>query len=200
MLDQRVDCSGRAGDRAAHSGLAGNFDSEFSSGLPRSTWLLPFPSLLPDWNSPSCLRARPDTFLRSTPPIWRGARWLVWPSSRCSTGWAARTPCFFTGVCMAVAGTIWAVDRKARRSAAGRALFILVLIAVNYSGKLFDIVYAKGGVSRFRVGGVRALECHLARGSGYPGQGQGDRDRCRRLHLPDERRSQALAGRRGREI
>lgn len=52
---------------------------------------------------------------------------------------------FFTGVCMALAGTIWAVDRKARRSAAGRALFILVLIAVNYSGKLFDIVYAKGG-------------------------------------------------------
>ena len=50
----------------------------------------------------------------------------------------------FTGVCMAAAGTIWAVDRKARRSAAGRALFVLVLIAVNYSGKIFDIVYAKG--------------------------------------------------------
>jgi hypothetical protein len=46
---------------------------------------------------------------------------------------------------MAVAGTIWAVDRKGRRSAAGRALFILVLIAVNYSFNLFDIVYAKGG-------------------------------------------------------
>ena len=52
---------------------------------------------------------------------------------------------FFTGVCMALAGTIWAVDRKGRRSAAGRALFILVLIAVNYSFNLFDIVYAKGG-------------------------------------------------------
>jgi hypothetical protein len=52
---------------------------------------------------------------------------------------------FFTGVCMALAGTIWAVDQKARRSAAGRALFVLVLIALNYSGKLFDIVYAKGG-------------------------------------------------------
>ena len=52
---------------------------------------------------------------------------------------------FFTGVCMAVAGMVWAVDQKARRSAAGRALFLLVLIAVNYSGKLFDIVYAKGG-------------------------------------------------------
>ena len=53
----------------------------------------------------------------------------------------------FTGVCMALAGTIWAVDSRARKSAAGRALFVLVLIAVNYSGKLFDIVYAKG---RFR--------------------------------------------------
>ena len=52
---------------------------------------------------------------------------------------------FFTGVCMAIAGTIWAADPKARRSAAGRALFILVLIGVNYSGKFFDIVYAKGG-------------------------------------------------------
>jgi spermidine synthase len=52
---------------------------------------------------------------------------------------------FFTGVCMAIAGTIWAADRKARRSAAGRALFVMVLIALNYSGKLFDIVYAKGG-------------------------------------------------------
>ncbi len=51
---------------------------------------------------------------------------------------------FFTGVCMAIAGTIWAVDSRARRSAAARALFILVLIAVNSSFNLFDIVYAKG--------------------------------------------------------
>jgi hypothetical protein len=52
---------------------------------------------------------------------------------------------FFTAACMALAGTIWAVDSRARKSAAGRALFVLVLIALNYSGKLFDIVYAKGG-------------------------------------------------------
>jgi hypothetical protein len=52
---------------------------------------------------------------------------------------------FFTAVCMAFAGAIWAVDSRARKSAAGRALFVLVLIALNYSGKLFDIVYAKGG-------------------------------------------------------
>ncbi len=52
---------------------------------------------------------------------------------------------FFTGVCMAVAAMVWAVERKAVRSGAGRALFLLVLIAVNHSGRLFDIVYAKGG-------------------------------------------------------
>src|SRR6202047_4990937 len=52
---------------------------------------------------------------------------------------------FFAGMCMALAGTIWAAESRARKSAAGRALFVLVLIAVNYSGKLFDIVYAKGG-------------------------------------------------------
>src|SRR5258708_17221 len=52
---------------------------------------------------------------------------------------------FFTGVCMALAATIWAADSRARKSAAGRALFVLVLIALNYSGRLFDIVYAKGG-------------------------------------------------------
>ena len=51
----------------------------------------------------------------------------------------------FTGACMGVAGTVWAANRKARNSAAGRAVFLFVLIAVNYSGKLFDIVYAKGG-------------------------------------------------------
>jgi hypothetical protein len=50
----------------------------------------------------------------------------------------------FTGMCMALAGTIWAVNSQARKSAAGCALGVLVLIAINYSGKLFDIVYAKG--------------------------------------------------------
>src|SRR3954452_5358551 len=32
---------------------------------------------------------------------------------------------FFTAVCMALAGMVWAIDRKSRRSAAGRAIFIL---------------------------------------------------------------------------
>jgi len=51
----------------------------------------------------------------------------------------------FTGVCMAVAGMVWAMDRKARNGAAARAVFLVVLTAVNYSGRFFDIVYAKGG-------------------------------------------------------
>ncbi len=51
----------------------------------------------------------------------------------------------FTGMCMALAAMVWAADRKARRAGAARALFVLLLIALNYSGKLFDIVYAKGG-------------------------------------------------------
>ncbi|HEX3354455.1 MAG TPA: hypothetical protein VHS34_16665 [Terriglobales bacterium] len=51
----------------------------------------------------------------------------------------------FTGACMGLAGVVWAANRKARKSAAGRAVFLFVLIAVNYSGKIFDIVYAKGG-------------------------------------------------------
>ena len=36
------------------------------------------------------------------------------------------------------------------------------------------------------LGGVRTLECHLARGGRPPGRCQSDRHRCRCLHLPDE--------------
>jgi hypothetical protein len=50
----------------------------------------------------------------------------------------------FTGVCMAIAGMVWAADPGTRRSGATPAVFLLVLMAANYSGKLFDIVYAKG--------------------------------------------------------
>jgi hypothetical protein len=50
-----------------------------------------------------------------------------------------------TGVAMAGAGTVWSVESKARKSAISRAALLLVLIAVNYSGRRFDIVYAKGG-------------------------------------------------------
>ena len=51
----------------------------------------------------------------------------------------------FSGVVMAAAGAVWAGGGKLQRSAFGRAVFLLALIAFNYSGKLLDIVYAKGG-------------------------------------------------------
>ena len=51
----------------------------------------------------------------------------------------------FTGACMGAAGMVWAIDNKARNSAAARTVFLLFLIAINYSGRFFDIVYAKGG-------------------------------------------------------
>jgi hypothetical protein len=51
----------------------------------------------------------------------------------------------FTGACMGAAGMVWAMERKARNSAAARTIFLLFLIAINYSGRFFDIVYAKGG-------------------------------------------------------
>jgi hypothetical protein len=51
----------------------------------------------------------------------------------------------FSGVVMAAAGAVWAGSGKMRRSALGRAVFLLTVIAFNYSGQLLDIVYAKGG-------------------------------------------------------
>src|SRR5581483_6517374 len=51
----------------------------------------------------------------------------------------------FAALVSAVAGSVWAEDRKLRKSSYGRVALLLVLIALNYSGKLLDIVYAKGG-------------------------------------------------------
>lgn len=47
------------------------------------------------------------------------------------------------GVAVAVAGAAWATG-GGRSIPVGTAILLLVLMAVNYSGKLFDIVYAKG--------------------------------------------------------
>ncbi len=52
-----------------------------------------------------------------------------------------------TGAMAAIAGAVWATSTFARRLALGLAAMLLVLIGANYSGKLIDIVYAKG---RFR--------------------------------------------------
>jgi len=48
------------------------------------------------------------------------------------------------GATMAAAGTIWAELRSLRRSAALLTLALLALIGANYSGRLIDVVYAKG--------------------------------------------------------
>ena len=46
--------------------------------------------------------------------------------------------------CMAAAGTIWAPSRLLRRNPALAALALLALTGANYSGRLIDIVEAKG--------------------------------------------------------
>jgi spermidine synthase len=48
------------------------------------------------------------------------------------------------GIALAVAAGIWAEARKIRRNAALLAMAIGALTAANYSGRLIDVVYAKG--------------------------------------------------------
>jgi spermidine synthase len=48
------------------------------------------------------------------------------------------------GVALAIAATIWAEVRPARRNAALLALALIALVGANYSGRLIDVVYAKG--------------------------------------------------------
>ncbi len=50
----------------------------------------------------------------------------------------------FSALGMAAASVLWAASRNARRRAAALAGLLGVLIAINYSGRLIDIVYAKG--------------------------------------------------------
>src|SRR5574340_180103 len=48
------------------------------------------------------------------------------------------------GLAMAVAAVVWSPTRRARRITAGLALAVAALLALNHSGRLMDIVYAKG--------------------------------------------------------
>jgi hypothetical protein len=50
----------------------------------------------------------------------------------------------FSGVMMAAAGAIWAVSSSTRRTAAILAGVLVLTIAANYSGRVLDVVYAKG--------------------------------------------------------
>src|SRR5438270_8322349 len=46
--------------------------------------------------------------------------------------------------CMAVAAALWADQTKLRRVAYALAAIFVVLMAANYSGKIIDVIYAKG--------------------------------------------------------
>jgi spermidine synthase len=48
------------------------------------------------------------------------------------------------GTALGSAGMIWAESRDGRRKAGAVAIALAVLIAANYSGRLIDVVYAKG--------------------------------------------------------
>jgi hypothetical protein len=50
----------------------------------------------------------------------------------------------FAGVMAAAAAAVWAVARGVRKLAAALAVVLLILIASNHSGKLIDVIYAKG--------------------------------------------------------
>ena len=47
-------------------------------------------------------------------------------------------------VAMAVAGVVWAASLSDRKVAVGLALALILLIGANHSGRLIDVVYAKG--------------------------------------------------------
>ena len=50
----------------------------------------------------------------------------------------------FAGLIMGVAGSVWAATAKERKINLALAAVLLILIGVNHTGRIFDIVYAKG--------------------------------------------------------
>jgi spermidine synthase len=50
----------------------------------------------------------------------------------------------FSAVITAIAGAVWATRGSMRKAAYGLACILLLLIAVNHSGKWIDVIYAKG--------------------------------------------------------
>lgn len=50
----------------------------------------------------------------------------------------------FAALMAAVAGAVWANERRIRKPALGVAVALVLLIAANWSGKLIDVIYAKG--------------------------------------------------------
>jgi hypothetical protein len=68
----------------------------------------------------------------------------------------------FAGLAIAAAGILWADNSRARLAAAGLAVLLLILIGVNYSGRLVDVIYAKGarreGVEYTRWNAISRIE------------------------------------------
>ncbi len=50
----------------------------------------------------------------------------------------------FAGAMAAIGGAVWAADQRLRKITLGLAEVLLIVIAANYSGRLIDVVYAKG--------------------------------------------------------
>ncbi len=50
----------------------------------------------------------------------------------------------FAGVMASIAGAVWAATANIRKLALGLAASLMLVIAVNHSGRLIDVVYAKG--------------------------------------------------------
>jgi spermidine synthase len=50
----------------------------------------------------------------------------------------------FAGAMAAIGGAVWTADQRLRKITLGLAEVLLIVIAANYSGRLIDVVYAKG--------------------------------------------------------
>src|SRR5580692_5766441 len=50
----------------------------------------------------------------------------------------------FAGAMAAIGGAVWAADQRLRKITLGLAEVLLIVIAANYSGRLIDVIYAKG--------------------------------------------------------
>ena len=95
-------------------------------------------------------------------------------------------------VAMAAAGVVWAPSSGARKLAGALAAAFVLLIAANYSGRLIDVVYAKGIFRNPAWVEFARWNALVARGSRSPGPRQGHRHRRRRFHIDHELRPVAL--------
>ena len=96
-------------------------------------------------------------------------------------------------VVMAAAAMVWAASSAARQAWREPRGLIRRIDRGEPCEPVDRRGLCEGHVPRSSLGGICALECAVARGSGPPGSGQGHRHRCRRFHLHHELRPGALA-------